>query len=182
MWRGAWLTERAPRDRSWLPAPSWCDGRRALSGTLLLGAQTARQSWSSGASRSRPSRLVPGPPHTTHKTWVGEGRHPELEPPRSSSNHQSDQKSSTTTKPPTTHEVRNHQKTHEVPPNWRLARPFITPFQRLAPPRFLLRPLPAPAGSFRKGAFLRSNASLLPVYRSALLPALAGMFPKGGVP
>ena len=43
--RGAWLTEWAPRDRRWLPAPSRClGGRRALSGTPL---PTARQSWSS---------------------------------------------------------------------------------------------------------------------------------------
>ena len=25
LWRGAWMTERAPRDRCRLPAPSWCD-------------------------------------------------------------------------------------------------------------------------------------------------------------
>ena len=39
LWRGAWMTERAPRDRCRLPAPSWYDGGRALSGALLTGAQ-----------------------------------------------------------------------------------------------------------------------------------------------
>ena len=33
------MTERAPRDRCRLPAPSWCDGGRALSGALLTGVQ-----------------------------------------------------------------------------------------------------------------------------------------------
>ena len=84
LWRGAWMTEQAPRDRCRLPAPSWCDGGRALSGALLTGAQAARQSWQSGASRPHPSCLDPdhrtqdspktrkrqkSPPHTTHTTW-----------------------------------------------------------------------------------------------------------------
>ena len=33
------MTERAPQDRCRLPAPSWCDGGRALSGALHTGAQ-----------------------------------------------------------------------------------------------------------------------------------------------
>ena len=135
-------TERAPRDRSWLPAPSWCDVRRALSSTLLLGVQTARQRWSSGASRSRPSRLDPGPPHTTLTTWRPEGRHPELE-------HHG---AAAITRPD---ELDDDETTND-PPHTPATRPGVLSALILLPssawllPVFCSAPLPAPAGSFQK--------------------------------
>ncbi len=81
--RGAWLTEWAPRDRRWLPAPSWCDGWRALSGTLL---PTARQSWS---STHNPRDFAPRGKGSTSSMSAPEGETTKA-PIHTSLNHTSD--------------------------------------------------------------------------------------------
>ena len=114
--RGAWLTEWAPRDRRWLPAPSWYDGRRALSGTLL---PSAPRPWTSAHN---PRDLAP------------RGKAPGARTPRSSSNHQ------------TRRARYHQKTTHGVPqsptrPRLGVLSALIFPrFQPLAPPCFLLHP------------------------------------------
>jgi len=49
------MTERAPRDRCRLPAPSWCRAGELSPVLSTRMCRLARQSWQSGASRPRPS-------------------------------------------------------------------------------------------------------------------------------
>ena len=136
------MTERAPRDRCWLHAPSWCDGRRALSGTLLPGAQAARQSWQSALLLSASFASRPGPPHTTHTTWrrrkgTSSKQQRSSKGPRSSE-----------TEPPRrpSHSQRG-QKRHR--PGVLSALIFLGSNASLLPV-YCSAPLPVPAGSFQK--------------------------------
>ena len=132
------MTERALRDRRWLPAPSWCDGRRALSGTLLPGAQAARQSWKA-APPSASFAPRPGPLHTTLTSWRPEGRH------LLDDDHQPEEG----TRSLNHHEAPRRQKDQDLASCPPLYPPVPTPRSSLfiAPPP---PPLPAPAGSFQK--------------------------------
>ena len=141
------MTKWAPRDRCRLPAPSWCDGGQAFSGALPPGAQAARQS----CKAAPPVRVLRASTRTTaHNTHDLAPR--EKAPPRRQeyTRHHLDDKNTpgTTSTNPNAHEE-DHQKTttkpspHDDNPKthtWRLARPYIPQFQRLAPPCLLLRP------------------------------------------
>ena len=103
-----------PRDRCRLPAPSWCDGGRALSGALHTDAQACATEL---AKRRLPSAsLVSGLPT--------DSKFRRLDP-----NHRTQDSPKTRKKPPTTKRTR--------------------------------------LGVLRALIFLSSNASLLPVHRSA---------------
>ena len=180
------MTKRAPRDHCRLPAPSWCldgrvatsvptaariaaadsglpRGRRALSGPLHTMRRLARQSWQSGASRLRPSCHA-RTPHRLRAPTNGSFRGPLLHRQATTS------RRSRPKRPP--EETTNTQKKKT---DLASCVPLYSSWL-LAPPSFeLLRE------ASRKWALLSSNASLLPVYRSAPLPAPAGSFEKGGV-
>ena len=107
------MTEQTPRDRCRLPAPSWCDGGRALSGALLPGAQAARQS----CKAAPPVRVLRASTRTTaHNTHDLAPR--EKAPPRRQeyTRHHLDDKNTpgTTSTNPNAHEE-DHQKTTTKP-------------------------------------------------------------------
>ena len=158
----------------------------------------ARQSWQSGASCPRPSCHA-RTPHRLRAPTNGSSHGPLLHtqattsrrsqpkrPPEETTNktHEDEEDHellrtdplSTRRAPP---DQKDCQKNEEKPPQRRRLGVLRALIFLLASCSALLR---APAGSFEKGAFLSSNASLLPVYRSAPLPAPVGSFEKGGVP
>ena len=163
-------------------------GRRALSGALHTYAQACATEL---AKRRLPSAsLVPRPdspltassdervvPRTSSPQT---GHHEPKIPTKKTArrNHHQDQGETTNTRGE--HELPKIDPLSTRPPNpenTHLAScaPLYSSWL-LAPPSFELL-----WEASRKGAFLSSNASLLPVYRSAPLQAPAGSFEKGGV-
>ena len=142
------MTERAPRDRCRLPAPSWCDGGRALSGALHTDAQACAAEL---AKRRLPSAsLVPRPdsPPTassddsTRATEPKTLRGPKRNHQRTQHTRLGEEEETTTTKRTQTEPPRRRPPTRRPrqDQDWRLARPYIPQFQHLAPPCLLLRP------------------------------------------
>ena len=121
------MTERAPRDRCRLPAPSWCDGGRALSGVLLTGVQACAAEL---AKRRLPSAsFVPRPDSPLTASSDDSTRTTEPKTPRRPG--------------------RNHQHTQH--PRLGVLRALISLSSNASLlPGHCSAPLPAPVGSFEK--------------------------------
>ena len=62
LWRGAWMTDRAPRDRCRLPAPPWCDGGASSLRRSPHGCAGLRGRAGKAAPPVRVPRATPGLP------------------------------------------------------------------------------------------------------------------------
>uniref|UniRef100_A0A8C4NMU8 Uncharacterized protein n=1 Tax=Eptatretus burgeri TaxID=7764 RepID=A0A8C4NMU8_EPTBU len=153
LWRGTWQTERIPRDRCRLPAPSWCDGGQLgqprlcsafhRAGELSPALSTWMRRLGDRAGKAAPPVRVPGAPP---------GLPTDCELRQLDPNHRTQDSSKT-------------KMTKKKKPQ--------------APTKTTTHPHP---GVLRALISPRSNASPLPFYRSAHLPAPAGSFQKRGVP